>query len=751
MIIKKIRIENFGKLSDFEMDFKSGVNTVLENNGWGKSTLASFVRVMFYGFDGDSKKKGVREKERSFFKPWNGGAYGGSIEFKAGDKDYVLLRTFGATVKSDSFDLRDAATALVSDDFTAENLGYSLFGLDSESYKKTSYIDHTGIKYEGVGSDVSSKAGNLPQGEDIAAYDGAAALINNYLNTHSPTRATGSLNRKKKEISEMTVFVSGGDKVDENITFQKTRLDELSEKELRLKSTRKELDDEVKAINKDRERAVNHRLYLDKVALKDSRKKDADELLFKLGGSIPDDELCTRAERKLSELDSLNAKAANLVDRSDDERFDRTCAECREKIERTYDLLDEKYAEKEEAISVFSKALSAAKRLTVISIVMMAVAAALFGTAYYFYKFKNLYYIGGAGVLFIIGLVLLIIGLSKKSRASLNLETAKNMDFSYMEKDIENAKDRIRKTEDEKLYLQKAYIEEKEALSEKGSFICDDINSLLEKIGKDKGPRVYYRESTAGARSFISDIKVDCATYRRMDKDYDAAKRSCDEFLSVHPGADEDPHFDENAAGERLSEIEKRGAQLLDEINETSAERTSCKAGLSDLYEKSEEINAAKETLLVAKEEYESGKEKYLVAEKTLDYLTEAKDRLIAGYMEPLRCSFERYYDILKGDDAPKEGDSFIIDANLNLQKKELGAYRSIESLSDGISDMTGLCMRAALLDVMYDVEKPVIIMDDPFSNLDEENVKWGYRFLESLAQEYQIIYLTCHPGRAVN
>jgi len=44
------KIENFGKLSDVSFDFSEGVNTFCEENGWGKSTLANFIRIMFFGF-----------------------------------------------------------------------------------------------------------------------------------------------------------------------------------------------------------------------------------------------------------------------------------------------------------------------------------------------------------------------------------------------------------------------------------------------------------------------------------------------------------------------------------------------------------------------------------------------------------------------------------------------------------------------------------------------------------------------------
>ena len=43
-------IENFGKLSDMTVDFSEDMHIIMEENGFGKTTLAAFIRVMFYGF-----------------------------------------------------------------------------------------------------------------------------------------------------------------------------------------------------------------------------------------------------------------------------------------------------------------------------------------------------------------------------------------------------------------------------------------------------------------------------------------------------------------------------------------------------------------------------------------------------------------------------------------------------------------------------------------------------------------------------
>lgn len=62
MKLIKCHIENFGKLSDFTYDFTDGCNTVCEENGWGKSTLAAFLRVML--LDSGMKGREIRWKMR---------------------------------------------------------------------------------------------------------------------------------------------------------------------------------------------------------------------------------------------------------------------------------------------------------------------------------------------------------------------------------------------------------------------------------------------------------------------------------------------------------------------------------------------------------------------------------------------------------------------------------------------------------------------------------------------------------------
>ncbi|MCC8152431.1 MAG: AAA family ATPase, partial [Lachnospiraceae bacterium] len=121
MRLIRCHIENFGKLHDVTLEFEQGCHVIREQNGWGKSTLAAFIRVMFFGFEGENKRKNIKN-ERKRFLPWQGGGYGGSLTFETGGSVYTVTRSFADKRITDSFALRDAQTNLISTDFS-EKLG----------------------------------------------------------------------------------------------------------------------------------------------------------------------------------------------------------------------------------------------------------------------------------------------------------------------------------------------------------------------------------------------------------------------------------------------------------------------------------------------------------------------------------------------------------------------------------------------------------------------------------------------------
>lgn len=49
MKIKELYVAGFGKLKDLKMTFDDGLNVIVRDNGFGKTTLCAFIKAMFYG------------------------------------------------------------------------------------------------------------------------------------------------------------------------------------------------------------------------------------------------------------------------------------------------------------------------------------------------------------------------------------------------------------------------------------------------------------------------------------------------------------------------------------------------------------------------------------------------------------------------------------------------------------------------------------------------------------------------------
>lgn len=209
-------IENFGKLSDFSYDFADGYNAVVLPNGAGKSTFAAFLRVMFYGFAGETKRTEL-EKERKRYQPWQGGTYGGQLTFTADGNYYMLSRVFGKTAKGDSFRLQDANTLLDSSDYT-EQIGQELFGIDAESFIRTIYIGQTECAAFAATDSVSAKLGDqMEETEDMASYDMANKKLTDAINQLSDKRSTGKLAKLEREAHVLAQEIQARQEVQEEI------------------------------------------------------------------------------------------------------------------------------------------------------------------------------------------------------------------------------------------------------------------------------------------------------------------------------------------------------------------------------------------------------------------------------------------------------------------------------------------------------------------------------------------------------
>ena len=133
MKLISLHIENFGKLSNFDYKFNERLNEIYKENGWGKTTLAVFIKTMLYGFN--SNKRNL-SNERLKYAPWNKGVYGGNLVIEVNNKTYKIERTFDvAKNNKDSFKLINMNTFKESSDY-GEFIGEEILGINEDSFNR---------------------------------------------------------------------------------------------------------------------------------------------------------------------------------------------------------------------------------------------------------------------------------------------------------------------------------------------------------------------------------------------------------------------------------------------------------------------------------------------------------------------------------------------------------------------------------------------------------------------------------------
>lgn len=194
-----------------------------------------------------------------------------------------------------------------------------------------------------------------------------------------------------------------------------------------------------------------------------------------------------------------------------------------------------------------------------------------------------------------------------------------------------------------------------------------------------------------------------------------------------------------------LEELNRQAGILDETIEQIRGQLRGYEDQMESLREKYDAWTEEKNLLEKEKEKLAGKNADYRHICMAREYLARAKGNLTARYMEPLMDGFSRYYNMILDAGAER----FSIDADINIMAKEQGMQRELQYLSTGWQDLAGFCMRLALADAMYQGEKPFLILDDPFVNLDDEKKEGGLRLLEKAAEEYQIIYFTCSESRS--
>lgn len=658
------KVTSFGALKDFEYEFADGLNTIKQDNGWGKSTFANFIKAMFYGLaDG---KHSIAENERSKYKPWNSTErFGGSLVFEWADKQYKIERFFGNKSAEDSVRLFDYSTGVEYKN--TENLGERVFGVNAEGFLSTAYCSQKDFEIKS-NSSITAKYNEI-YGQDDVKFDKAVNKLETRLKEYKSRGDKGLINEIKREIFA----------VNERMARAKTA----GETAAKLKEETLILQDELQKL-KDRDVALRERAEIagraEAAALKHANyeraKKEHSALLAKideseqiLQGVKVDDNTINSLKACIDDLELTKAKRAAA----------------KEDLERLTAAAIEQPAPKKQ------------KNVTAI---VAAVLCALFAVT------------GVVLAFFIIAVGLVLVGLS------LVLLVATTVLF---------AKSNKAKPRDNDGYS--TLIEEKRARIQEYVLIEQKYESTLQNFFHTGVEGGYYA-ALERIRQAVEERGRAQEQINRLEKEISEMEKDKDVTSPVKGVGDL------NEINREISTV----SEWYSQKNNTLAQKMSTLREYEREADELTDLENTRSQLIQKGEEYAA---EYEIIEKTLKFLYAADENLKTRYREPLARSLNKYLSMIDGGKT-KVG----IDIDLKITVEGGGASRDTDYFSKGYRNLFDICKRFALADIIFTKERPFMILDDPFCNLDDHKLEATVQLLRQLKNEYQILYLVCHESR---
>lgn len=740
-------IDNFGGLQDFSLEFDSGITVVNEPNGFGKTTLATFIRTMFYGFPKATKTMGKNDRKK--YLPWQSGTFGGNIVFEHKGEKYRVERTFGSAPKNDTFTLYKLDPQRKCEDFS-DQLGLEIFGLDADSFERSTYMPQMREDNSFATAGIQAKLGNLVEDtNDINNFDAAVERLKKARGKLIAYRGTtGAVYDAQRKIADIELKIR-------EISAKKAQLSAAIQQEKHLENEIDECNNRVKKVRDELSAAYSAEV---RVQLENQHqkllqeKKDIEQKLsiYKDGlDSLPTEQEFKLCREKIEKITADKVLIGGLYSDVKNEELleDLPTAEevekNREKLFRADDLRRR---------SANYSATDKPKKNT--SVPFFASGIGLVIVAVVLFVLNN-YAIGAIAAA--VGAVMLIGGVyfGIRNMVSSQLVTVDKTETEKMQKledevrtfalkyDVQNEnlfdalsvlKQRLDKAQKQSETLSKiATIEE--SLSENTNFVFEFLSRYVEDL-KDTDLAEAFDRLYLKTRQ---DIMAHSDLLDRKAKNDEELKR----FVEENQEKLDLPLSEQTTDAHTLKLQENQLVVVLNEKNQALSQLRSAIRSLRDETDILPELEDEKLRLEQLKERYASNS---TVLDKTVEFLTNARESLSMSYLGGVKEHFIGYMKQL----SEETGDTLFVNQDLEVTLERRGIARELAYFSAGYSDIVTLCMRFALVDALFPDTKPFIILDDPFINLDDVNTEKAIELLKKLGEDRQIIYLVCNSSRSI-
>ncbi len=760
MKLLRCHVENYGKLQDFDYTFNSGLNIILQANGWGKSTFASFIKAMLFGLPYTTKRN-LDENERLRYSPWQNGAYGGWLEFSLDGKDYRIERFFGEKASKDRVTIYDLTTntPIKNDDFVQNKLC-----INADTFARSTFIQQ-GYVAPNDDESIRERLGKLIENQEVESLKDVDERLLDYQRSLEYLKGKGGklwqlqneLESTRANIMSAKQFKAQADSLTLDYS---ANLDKIN-------ATNKRLDE----LRKAQQQANENLIQQEKVKHFEAMQKDLDDLNTQRNILLDFFHKKPPTETQLNELletqnniSSMQKTLDTLNGNSQAQSIERLQAYFKSGVPTNSEMaeiknLSEKLRETENKLrfsqNIYQKSAKQenikSKKFLGIGACIIGVLLIILGVALFLSNTSLLIAFIVIGAIFGGIGAFLIIKPAKSSNLPAeitsktnfeNLQNEYNQNYEIIEKFI------LRYNESPQNYVEAIYN------------IDLNLRRLKEYSQDTKTTQAQHDELERRVKNYKQSLLTFYGQYYQNPNNFSACYN---DFSNKARELKTLQNFCEQKDRElrefsRANKVNENSQKINININEITNQINLLEGEKDRIMHENSAINSQLltasahssnlSTLLLRENEIEQELNKVKsdveIVKLTREFLSKARDNLTSKYLTPLTDAFRKFSRKIVGENF----DKVSIDTTLNVLIEKQGEKKGSKSFSQGGRDVIELCMRLALAKTLFDKETPPIILDDPFSNLDDEKTEKALDMLNEIAKEFQVLYLVCHSSR---
>lgn len=846
MKLLKCHINGFGNWKNKDFNFKEGLTSFCEKNGYGKSSLASFIRAMFYGLERD--KKGVFTRQRAL--PNDGSPCGGSLDFEWKNDKYTIERSFvGKMPKGDTLTCYKNG---IQTNELGEIPGVTVFGLDSDSFDRTMFVSSKDLQVSS-NETLNGKMSHFVEGStDGCDFPSVKNSLDELKKKYKPDRNAnekGLIAEEKNKINDLEIKQSNLGNMRASMPQKYEKLDEFNKKVASLQEENnkavshnalvkswqaydresKKIEDKENEIEQLRDKyphglptldeegviktlleqkKLNTNSY-DNLGLSSSELDEYSNLKYRFEDGVPSkdefdelQELTTSYNNEKSRgLQKVSSDDAALIRLFDGKNIDLD--HLNKQMEK-YRIAKEQYDKEPDFITKPLEQKKVSMKGSIIVYLLLSVILSIAGVLLGIFVHPACYFLL---VSWIILLFIPIFYYSKEKQKIAALPTSEDIPnphknelvialmnfkvdlsstfkaYGVNEDDLEGAYAVFKNKYGS--YL-KALEHEKEINEENEKYVIsckakegqlqkifsryhykgDDYTNLLMNLSSNTKKYLSYEQRDENIKeqkeklkqtldeedqkiseftkrydigdinTYLSQLPIDRNNIQNKQNELDKQKEDLAKFK-------EQEHLTERPTSLEETDLKVLSKSLEDAINERQALSSQIDEDERNISSLEEETS----TLPDEKDELSKLNQNLAIITKTISSLLAAENSLKKKYISPVQDKFKKY----SGGLEYALGEQVDMDADFNVSFIRDGKRSGPELLSSGEMTLCALSYRLAIMDnIFLGEEKPFLILDDVFTDLDEEHMKMAKKFVEDLSKNEQIMYFTCHPSRDI-